>query len=86
MARTGRNVWCDRGQSHAPITPNFPWSETTPNYWMMVETYPNLKEEVGGSIPDCEVSSLLDINLSGGQLPPKLWRWHIGMLTHRLRK
>jgi hypothetical protein len=35
---------------------------------MMVERNPNLKEEVGGSIPDCEISSLLDI---------KLIRWSI---------
>jgi hypothetical protein len=27
---------------------------------MMVERYPNLKEEVGDLIPDCEISSLLD--------------------------
>jgi hypothetical protein len=27
---------------------------------MTVERYPNLKEEVGGSIPGCELSSLLD--------------------------
>jgi len=27
---------------------------------MMVERYPNLKEEVGGSIPGFEISSLLD--------------------------
>jgi hypothetical protein len=27
---------------------------------MMMERYPNLKEEVGGSIPGCEISSLLD--------------------------
>ena len=33
---------------------------TTLNYWMMVERCPNLKEEVGGSIPGCEISSLLD--------------------------
>jgi hypothetical protein len=33
------------------------------------EEYPNLKEEVGGSIPDYEVSSLLDGNLPSGQLP-----------------
>ena len=26
---------------------------------MMVERYSNLKENVGGSIPDCEISSLL---------------------------
>ena len=38
---------------------------------MMVDKYPNLQgEEVGGSIPDYEISSLLDINLQGGQLPP----------------
>ena len=35
-------------------------SEMTPNYWMMVERYPNLKEEVGGSNSDYEFSSLLD--------------------------
>ena len=35
------------------------WSEMTLNYCMMVERYPNLKEEVGGSIPGCEISSLL---------------------------
>ena len=40
------------------------WSETTLNYWVMVERYPNLKEEVGGSIPGCEISSLLDRNLA----------------------
>jgi hypothetical protein len=32
----------------------------TLNSQMMVEKYPNLKEEVGGSIPDCEISSLYD--------------------------
>jgi hypothetical protein len=32
----------------------------TLNYRMMVERYSNLKEEVGGSIPRCEISSLLD--------------------------
>ena len=30
----------------------------TLNYWMLVGRYPNLKEEVGGSIPGCEISSL----------------------------
>ena len=35
----------------------------TRNYRMMVERYPNLKEEVGGSNPGCEISSLLDGNL-----------------------
>ena len=36
------------------------WSNMTLNYWMMVERYPNLKEEVGDSIPACEIFSLLD--------------------------
>jgi hypothetical protein len=37
---------------------------------MMVERYPNPKEEVGGSIPDYEISSLpYGKSLSGGQLP-----------------
>ena len=36
------------------------WSEMTLNYRVMVEGYPNLKEEVGGSNPGCEISSLLD--------------------------
>jgi hypothetical protein len=35
----------------------------TLNYRMMVERYPNLKEEIGGSIPSYEISSLLDIKL-----------------------
>ena len=33
-------------------------SETTLNYWMMMERNLNLKEEVGRSIPDCEISLL----------------------------
>jgi hypothetical protein len=45
----------------------------TLNYWTMVKRYLNLKEEVGGSIPNCKISSLLDkTNLPGGQLPPML--------------
>jgi hypothetical protein len=31
---------------------------------MMVERYPNLKEEVGGSNPGCEIFSLLDGKLA----------------------
>ena len=46
------------------------WSEMTLNYWMRVERYPNLREEVGSSIPGFEISSLLVMNLPGGQLPP----------------
>jgi hypothetical protein len=30
----------------------------TLNHQMMVERYPNLKEEVNGSVPGCEISSL----------------------------
>ena len=56
-------------------------SELTLNYWMMVERYPNLKEEIGGAILDCKISSLLDINLLGGQLPRVLWRRHAGLLS-----
>jgi hypothetical protein len=40
-------------------------SEMIPNYWMMVERYPNLKEEVGSSIHGCEISSLLERNICG---------------------
>jgi hypothetical protein len=48
-----------------------------------VERYPNLKEgELGGLIPDYEISSLLDKkNLSGGQLPHVLWRWLVNLLS-----
>jgi hypothetical protein len=45
------------------------------NYRMIVERYPNLKEEVGDSIPGCKISSPLYLMeyLPGGQLPPVLW-------------
>jgi len=36
----------------------------TLNYRMMVERYPDLKQEVGGLIPGCEISSLPDGNLA----------------------
>jgi hypothetical protein len=36
------------------------------------ERYPNLKEKVGGSIPDREFSPYLTENFPGGQLPPML--------------
>jgi len=35
----------------------------TLHYWRMVERYPNLKEQVGDSIPGCEIFSLLDKKL-----------------------
>jgi hypothetical protein len=31
---------------------------------MMMERYPNLKKEVGGANPNCEISSLLDAKLA----------------------
>ena len=46
------------------LKPDRPWSEMTLNYCMMVEWYPKLQEEVGGSIPGCEISSLFDIFLA----------------------
>ena len=55
------------------------WSETTLNYWMVVEKIPNIKEEVGGPIPGYEFSSLLDMNLQGGQLSLVLWRWPVDL-------
>ena len=36
------------------------WFKTTLNYQMMMERYPNLKEEVGSSTPGCEISARLD--------------------------
>ena len=55
--------------------------KSTLNYWMMVERYPNFKEEVGGSIPGCEISSLHDIILPCGQLPHVLWRSLVGLMS-----
>ena len=40
----------------------------TLTYWMVLERYPDLKEEVGGSIPGCEMFYPLD---------RKLARWSI---------
>ena len=60
------------------------WSEMTLNYQIIVEGYPNLKEEVGGSIPDCEISSLLDEkNLPGGEQPHVLLRWPVDLLFQK---
>lgn len=41
---------------------------------MMLEKYPNLREEVGGWNLGCKISFLLDINLPCDQLPLVLWR------------
>jgi hypothetical protein len=48
----------------ANTTNTIVWSKTTLNYQMMVERYPNLKEEVGGSDPGFEISSLADGKLA----------------------
>ena len=40
-------------------------------------------EEVGGSNPGCEISSLPDRNLPGGHLPHVLWHWHVSLLSHK---
>jgi hypothetical protein len=55
--------------------PNICWSRTTLNYRMVVERYPNLKEEVDNLIPEVKSPLYLMENLSGGQLPPVLWCW-----------
>ena len=65
---------------------NLIWFKMTLNYWMTVERYPNLKEEVGSLIPNYEFSSLLDRNLPGGQLPHVLWQLHVGLLSIYLNK
>ena len=59
------------------------WSEMILTYWMMVERYSNLKEEVVGSISGCEISSLPDKILMCGQLPLVLWRWPVGLLAQK---
>ena len=60
------------------------WSETTLNYWKMLKRYPNLKEEVGGMIPGCEI--YLTKHLQGGQLSPVLWRWHVDLLSQKRKR
>ena len=53
---------------HFPISPqeksSLNWSKMTLNYRMMVGRYPNLKEDVGNSIPICEIFSLPDGKLA----------------------
>ena len=49
---------------HLPLEAHRRRSEMTQNYWMMVERYPNLKEEVGNSISNCKISSLIDRKLA----------------------
>ena len=43
--------------------------------------FPNLKEEVGSSIPGCEIPSMLDEKLAGwSSASCVLWRWPIGFM------
>ena len=44
------------------------WFERILNYWMMMERYPNLRKEVGGLIPACEISSLPNEKLASSAL------------------
>ena len=69
-----------------PATPKVVevWSETTLNYWMMVERYPNLKEEVGNSIPGYEIHSLLDSKTC--QVVNCLLCFDVGLSTFCLKK
>ena len=62
----------------------FDQSEMALNYWMMVEGYPNLKEEVGDSIPGCEISSLLDTKTC--QVVNYLMYFGVGMSAFCLKK
>ena len=56
-------------------------SKMTQSHMTKVERYPNLKEEVGGSILGGEISSLLLENSPNGQLPSMLWAWPVGRLS-----
>ena len=50
------------------------------------KSIPNLKEKVGGSIPNYEISSLLVRNVPGGQLPLVLWRWLVDLVSQKKKK
>ena len=66
-------IWIERDQFVTGQRDNLQvFTETALNYWMMVERCPNLKEEVGSSIPGCEISSLIHRFVPGGKLPPML--------------
>ena len=62
------------------------WSEMTLNYRVMVEGYPNLKEEVGGSNLAVKSPLYLTENLPVGELPPVVWCWPIGLLSQKKKK
>jgi hypothetical protein len=55
---------------------------------MIMETFLYLKEEVGGSIPGCEISSLQYVTeyLPDGQLPHVLWPLPVGRLSQKKKK
>jgi hypothetical protein len=55
----------------------------TLNYEMMVERYPNLKQEVGGSNPAMKSPLYRMENFPDDQLPLVLWRWHVGLLSQK---
>ena len=63
-----------------------PRFEMTLNYRVMVEGYPNLKEEVGGSNPGYEISSLLDGKLARWSTASCAWRWTVGLLSQKKEK
>ena len=52
----------------------------------MVERYPNLKEEVGGSILVVKSPLYLIEHFPSGQLPLVLWRQHVGLLSQKKKK
>ena len=56
----------------------------TLNEWMMVERYPDLMEEVGNSVPGCEISSLL--NTKFAKLVNCLMCFGVGMAPFYLKK
>ena len=60
--------------------------ETTLNYRMVVKRYPNLKEEIDGSISGSEISSLLDIILAMWSTTSCVWRWHVNLLSKTKQK
>ena len=62
------------------------WSEMTLNYWVMVEGYPNLKEEVRGSNPGYEISSLLDGKLAKWSTASCAWRWPVGLRSQKKKQ
>ena len=51
-----------------------------------MKRYPTLKEKVDDSIPNCEISSILDKTMLGDQLCPTLCHWHVNLLSHKKRK